>query len=207
MNSGRYSDAFRNRLKPAIRSKRRGLSSSDVCLQHVNARPHTARHTVKQIQDFKLPVRHIRPDLAPSDFRHFWPLKDALRRRNLRSDEEVKKTVHDWLVQQPNDFFRGIYALVERWERCVERDGDLRRRLMSLYCIYYCTISRYIFLSQCHTYQAPSSITPFYQSTPVHYTVHCKSHTNFHSDAFRQLPMPSSGISVYCYFLFNTSGS
>ena len=98
-----------------------------MCLQHVNARPHTARHTVKQIQDFKLqvlPPPPYSPDLAPSDFRLFWPLKDALRRRNLRSDEEVKKTVHDWLAQQPNDFSRGIYVLVERWERCVEHDGD-----------------------------------------------------------------------------------
>ena len=117
MNSGRYKDALRNRLKPAIRSKRRGLSSSDACLQHVNALPHTARHTVKQIQDFKLQVLHrppYSPDLAPSDFSLFWPLKDALRRCNLRSDEEVKKTAHAWLVQQPKDFSRGIYALVER---------------------------------------------------------------------------------------------
>jgi len=127
MNSGRYSDVLRNRLKPAIRSKRCGLSSSGVCLQHVNARPHTARHTLKQIQDFKLqvlPRPSYSPDLAPSDFHLFWLLKDALRTRNLRLDEEVKKTVHDWLVQQPNDFSRGIYAFVERWKRCVEHDGD-----------------------------------------------------------------------------------
>jgi hypothetical protein len=96
MNSGRYGVVVRNRLKPAIRSRRSALSSSGVCLQHVNA-----RHTVKQIHGFKLqvlPRPPHSPDLAPSDFHLFWPLKDALRRRNLRSDEEVKKAVHDWLV-------------------------------------------------------------------------------------------------------------
>jgi hypothetical protein len=69
-------------------------------------------------------VRHIHQIWQPAIFTSFLPLKDALRRRNLRSNEEVKKTVHDWLVQQPNDFSRGIYALVERWKRCVEHDGD-----------------------------------------------------------------------------------
>jgi hypothetical protein len=95
-----------------------------VCLQRDNARPHTARRTAKQIQDLKLEVLpHLpySPDLAPSDFHLFWPLKDALRGRHFRS---VKEAVHDWLAQQPKDFFsRGIYALVERW-RCVERGGD-----------------------------------------------------------------------------------
>jgi hypothetical protein len=82
---------------------------------------------VKQIQDLKLEVLpHLpySPDLAPSDFHLFWSLKDALRGCHFRSDEEIKEVVHDWLAQQPKDFFfRGIYALVER-RRCVERGGD-----------------------------------------------------------------------------------
>ena len=80
---------LRNQLKPAIRRQRRGLSSSCVRLQGVNARAHTARHTVKRMQDFKLqvlPCPPHSPDLAPNDFHLFWPLKDALFGRNLRSE-------------------------------------------------------------------------------------------------------------------------
>jgi hypothetical protein len=56
INSERYSDVFQNQLKPATRTKHCGLLSSRVCLQHDNARPHTAHRTTKQIQDLKLEV-------------------------------------------------------------------------------------------------------------------------------------------------------
>jgi hypothetical protein len=86
------------------------------------------RRTTKQIRDLKLdvlPHPPYSPDLARSDFHLFWPLKDALRGRHFRPDEEVEEAVHDWLAQQPKDFFsQVICALVERWRRCVERGGD-----------------------------------------------------------------------------------
>jgi hypothetical protein len=40
-------------LKPAIPTKRRGLLSSGMCLQRDNARRHTARNTMKQMQGLK----------------------------------------------------------------------------------------------------------------------------------------------------------
>lgn len=54
----------------AIGIKHRGLFSSGVCLQRENARPKTARHTLKRIQGLKLellPHGTYAPDLAPSD--------------------------------------------------------------------------------------------------------------------------------------------
>ena len=61
------------------KKQRRGLSSSGVRLQGVDAR---------QIHDFKLqvlPCPPHSPDVAPSNFHLFWPLKDALFGRNLIS--------------------------------------------------------------------------------------------------------------------------
>ena len=55
VNSARYSDMLVNELKPAIRSKRRGLLSKTVLLLH-NARPHTAAHTVDTLRALKFGV-------------------------------------------------------------------------------------------------------------------------------------------------------
>ena len=90
-----------------FRRKRRGLLSFGLCLQLENARPPTARHTVKQIQDLKVEVLShpsYSSDLAPSDSHLFWPLKGPLRGRHFNSDE-VEEAVQGWLAQQPKDFF------------------------------------------------------------------------------------------------------
>jgi hypothetical protein len=44
------------------------------------------------------------PDLAPSDYHLFGPLKGALRGRRFTSDQEVKEAVHAWLAAQPKTF-------------------------------------------------------------------------------------------------------
>jgi hypothetical protein len=53
VTSARYSDMLVNELKPAIRSKRRGLLSKRVLLLHDNAHPHTAAHTVDTLRALK----------------------------------------------------------------------------------------------------------------------------------------------------------
>jgi len=53
------------------------------------------------------------PDLAPSDYHIFGPLKEALHGRRIISDEEVKEAVHTWLREQPKSFSTGIQKLVE----------------------------------------------------------------------------------------------
>jgi hypothetical protein len=43
----------------------------------------------------------------------------------FRSDEEVQQAVHDRLRFQPKEFFyRGIHALLKRWNTCIARAGD-----------------------------------------------------------------------------------
>jgi len=89
INSARYSEMLIDRLKPEIRSKRRGQLSKGIVLLYDNARPHTAAHTVEILQKLKFEVlAHppYSPDLAPSHYRLIRPLKEALRGRRFTSE-------------------------------------------------------------------------------------------------------------------------
>ena len=82
VNSGWYCEMLTERLKPAIRSKRRGLLSKGAVLLHNNARPHTAAHTAETLRKLKFGViAHppYSPDLAPSDYYMFAPFKEAFK--------------------------------------------------------------------------------------------------------------------------------
>jgi len=129
VTSASYSDLLKNHLRPAIESKRRGLLSSGVLLLHDNARPHTVRTTAATMTDLHfecLPHPPYSPDFAPSDFRMFGPLKEAMGGKKFHSDEEVHHTVHEWLRGLPKEFFyKGIYALCKHWRTCIERGGRL----------------------------------------------------------------------------------
>ena len=108
MKSATYAYLLKNHLHPAIKSKQRGLLSTGVLLQHDNARPHTARSTVATIQDLSfecLPHPQYSSDLAPSGFRVFGPLKEAMGGKSFRSDKEVQQAVREWLRSQPKYFF------------------------------------------------------------------------------------------------------
>jgi len=41
------------------------------------------------------------PDLAPSDFHMFGPLKEAMGGNKFRSDEDIRHAVHEWLRGLP----------------------------------------------------------------------------------------------------------
>ena len=116
------------RLKPEIRSKHRGQLSKGIVLLRDNARPHTATHTVDTLQKLNFEIlAHppYSPYLAPSDYRLFGPLKEALSGRRFTSDQELKEAVHAWLAAQPKTFFsEGIKKLVQRWKKCIEKQGD-----------------------------------------------------------------------------------
>jgi hypothetical protein len=72
-----------------------------------------------------LPHPRYSPVLAPSDFHLFGAPKDAIRGKRFGSDDEVVEEV------AANAEFRlvryktvGIHALVSRWRKAVEVDGD-----------------------------------------------------------------------------------
>jgi histone-lysine N-methyltransferase SETMAR len=91
------------KLKPAIRTKHRGLLSTGVLLLH-----DIAIHILQTLVKLGFEVLDhpaYSPDLAPSDYNLFGLLKDALRCSHFTSDEEVKEAVHEWLAAQSRTFF------------------------------------------------------------------------------------------------------
>ena len=81
INSDVYIDALK-KLKARIQRVRPALKMFKVLLQHDNARPHTSLKTREVIISFGLTtISHppLSPDLAPSDFHLFGPLKESLR--------------------------------------------------------------------------------------------------------------------------------
>ena len=65
------------------------------------------------------------PDLAPSDYYLFGPMKEALWGNRYGSENNVKTDVLNWFRHQPAEFYNtGIHALVHRWTVVLERYGD-----------------------------------------------------------------------------------
>jgi histone-lysine N-methyltransferase SETMAR len=72
-----------------------------------------------------LPHPSYSPDLAPSDFHQFGPLKECLRGCKFNLDDDVQSAVHEWHRSQPQEFFSsGIQVLVSYWRKCIELQGD-----------------------------------------------------------------------------------
>ena len=69
-----------------------------------------------------LPHPAYSPVLAPSDYHLFSSMSHALAERYFDSYEDVRK----WLEFASKDeefFWRGIYKLLERWEKCIVSEG------------------------------------------------------------------------------------
>jgi len=87
INSQYYSDILLNKVKPAMREKRRGSQRRSVILHQDNARPHTAQLTREIINKMGwevLPHPPYSPDLAPCDFHLFGSLKEHYVGRSSR---------------------------------------------------------------------------------------------------------------------------
>ena len=126
INAARYCQTL-DKLREAIRRKRPGQLTNGVILQHDNATPHTARVTQGWLEKYGweiLPHPPHSPDLAPSDYHLFGPLKRELAGKRFDDDEELVDHVRKWLQNLDGSFFReGIYSMVRRWQKCVDRLG------------------------------------------------------------------------------------
>jgi len=86
VTSATYYDMLQRELRPAIHCKRRGKLSKEILFFHDNARSPTAAHTLETLKKLKWEVMEhpaYSPDLTPSDFHLFGPLKEALRGRRF----------------------------------------------------------------------------------------------------------------------------
>jgi histone-lysine N-methyltransferase SETMAR len=66
------------------------------CSTHDNACPHTAANTAETLKKLNFEVMEhppCSPDLAPSDYHLFGPLKQVLRGRRFTTDQQLKETV------------------------------------------------------------------------------------------------------------------
>ncbi|GFO44700.1 histone-lysine N-methyltransferase SETMAR [Plakobranchus ocellatus] len=127
INAARYCSTL-DRLKEAIRRKRPGLLRRGVVLQHDNATPHSANLTQQWLQRCGweiLPHPAHSPDLAPSDFHLFGPLKRHLGGMAFETEDDLISELRNWFDNLDVDFFRvGINSLLSRWQKCIDLHGD-----------------------------------------------------------------------------------
>ncbi|GFO40512.1 histone-lysine N-methyltransferase SETMAR [Plakobranchus ocellatus] len=117
-----------DRLKEAIRRKRPGLLRRGVVFQHDNATPHSANLTQQWLQRYGweiLPHPAHSPDLAPSDFHLFGPLKRHLGGMAFETEDDLISELRNWFDNLDVDFFRvGINSLLSRWQKYIDLHGD-----------------------------------------------------------------------------------
>ena len=139
--------------------------------------------------------------MAPSDFHLFGPMKEHLRGQKFADDDEVMETVQSWLKTTPKSFFlEGICKLVDRWTKCVAKQGDYVKKnktqtisvntLAKNYCEY--KISCYLM-----TYPRKSFVCQIFKS---YYILHCAQAT----ESFI-LILCSVQYLVPCFFIMTLS--
>jgi histone-lysine N-methyltransferase SETMAR len=127
INSDVYVEALK-KLKKRFWRVRPHKDVTKVLLHHDKARPCTSLHTqeaITKLQWTVLPHPPYSPDMAPSDYHNFSPLKDAIRGKKFEDDEEVISEVKRWLRQRPAEWYReGIQALTSWWRNAIDSEGD-----------------------------------------------------------------------------------
>ena len=105
---GAYSANLLDKLRTAMREKRRGKLSKEILLQRDNARVHTCKIAMDSVErnEYELiPHPVYSPDLAPSDYFLFPNLKKDIRGRHFRSNEKVVVAVEEWVGDKDPGFF------------------------------------------------------------------------------------------------------
>ena len=127
INSDAYIKTLQ-KLKQRYWRMRHNRNPGGMLTQHDNARPHTSLRTQEAITKFGwtvLPNPTYSPDLVPSDFHLFGPLKNAVCGTRFEDDESVIHSVRTQLCEQEMSWYReGKHALVSHWRKAVDVHGD-----------------------------------------------------------------------------------
>lgn len=126
--NAQYYMSLLDKLKEALKQKRRGKLTRGVLFLQDNAPAHTAHHTLTKIDQigFEL-LNHspYSPDLAPSDYHLFPQLKKHLKGTKFGSNEEVIAATEAFLEGQPSHFYlEGLRKLEKRCAKCVNLRGE-----------------------------------------------------------------------------------
>ncbi|GFR67689.1 histone-lysine N-methyltransferase SETMAR [Elysia marginata] len=100
--------SLRDRLRDAIRRKKPGFLRRGFVLQHDNATPHSANFTQKWLQRYGweiLPHSAQYPDLVPSDFHLFGPLKCHSGSMAFETEGDLVGESKNWFAHLDLDFF------------------------------------------------------------------------------------------------------
>ncbi|CAH2092463.1 unnamed protein product [Euphydryas editha] len=93
-----------------------------------NAKPLTTKVTRNKIEELGgielLPYPAFSPDLAPSDYYLFRSMAKFLRGKKFESKGDVKNAVDKCLHLSPNNDFKIVKELAERWVKTIEYDGQ-----------------------------------------------------------------------------------
>jgi [histone H3]-lysine36 N-dimethyltransferase SETMAR len=132
INADRYVHSLELPQKE-LRKSRPGKLQSRILLLQDNARPHTAKTTLAAIRQKKwelLPHPPYSPDLAPSDYWLFGPMKDSLRGQRYETEKALMADLRKWIQAQSKDWFAaGLRKLPERWHKCIEEHGGYVEKL------------------------------------------------------------------------------
>lgn len=129
INAEKYCAALDN-LKEALRTQRRRNVNAGFNNLHMlqdNARPHTAQITQRKLREIGfnvLPHPPYSPDLSPSDYYLFSPLKASLKNQTFACAADLNRSIVDWYSNKPDAFYhKGIHLLPKRWQQCIEAGG------------------------------------------------------------------------------------
>lgn len=126
--NGDYYLTVLRKVKRAIRDKRPELHNIGPILLQDNAAPHRKREVLDAMDAWGweiLPHPPYSPDLSPCDFFLFPRIKEPMRGRRFNTEEEVNQAFKDGITLMTKSGVQaGIDDLVQRWERCLELDGE-----------------------------------------------------------------------------------
>ena len=125
--NSQYYCSLLDRLKGAIRDQRR-RRCHDFHYHQDNARPHKSNESITKLQELGftiLPHPAYSPDIAPSDYYLFAPMKSALAGRNFENAEEIQNCITNWLNTKQQAFFsKAFQELPNRWQKVIDCNGD-----------------------------------------------------------------------------------